>query len=101
MTRQMRLALAACLTTLVSGCDSLEPFERPYTWHPIGANQANLAAMVADPVDLTHGRGTGRSTGVTAAAAIDRLRRDHVKQLPETSSLSSTAAGASAAPTAN
>ena len=97
----IRLMLAACLTTLVSGCDALEPFERPHTWHPTGANQANLAAMVADPIDLTRGQGTGGSVGIKAAAAIDRLRRDRVKQLPEGSSLSSTAAGASATPTAN
>jgi uncharacterized alpha-E superfamily protein len=81
MTPTLRWATAGCLVTLLAGCEALEPYQRPYSWHPTGANVANLAAMVADPHDLLHGRGAAVTDGTTAAAAIDRLHHDHVKPL--------------------
>jgi type IV pilus biogenesis protein CpaD/CtpE len=46
-----------------------------------GTNQANIAAMVANPADLAHGQGAGPALGKTAEAPIDRLQTDHDKSL--------------------
>jgi hypothetical protein len=94
MTPIQRLSLAAGLVALLSGCNALEPYDRADTWHPTGANEANLAAMAVNPADLAHGRGTTASDGTTAAAAIDRLRHDRVKPLPDGNSTSSAAPSA-------
>lgn len=101
MIHFLRLASAASLAVLVSGCSAPEPFERPYTWRPVGANQSNLAVMVEDPIDLTHGRRLDPTDGASAAAAIARLRRDRVKPLREGSSLSSAASDGATAPATN
>ena len=58
MTRGRNFAAVVCLLALLSGCNALEPYNRPHSWHPTGANAANLAAMVANPADIAHGRGT-------------------------------------------
>ncbi len=55
----------------------------------------NLAAMVADPYDLTRGSGNPLSDGQRAAAAAAAYRGDRVKSLPSSSTQSVT----SAAPT--
>ena len=57
----------------LGGCAATDTYSRPGTWHPDGANAANLAAMAANPADLLHGRGRGGSDGALAAAAIERL----------------------------
>ena len=44
--------------SLVSGCSRLDSYNRPYTWHPTGANTANIAAQVAYPQDLVVGEGS-------------------------------------------
>jgi hypothetical protein len=95
MTHPLRFAAATCVLGLLSACNTLEPYTRAYSWHPTGANEANLGAMAADPSDLVRGRGTSPSDGLAGAAAVDRLRQDHVKPLPGGSSLS-TAAGVAA-----
>jgi len=82
MPRLKLLRLVLLLSPLAAaGCD-LDPFERPELWNPTGANEANLAAMVDDPMDLVRGRGEAGAEGNRAAAAVARLRRDHVKELP-------------------
>jgi len=56
----------------------------PNLWHPSGVNEANIAAEVADPADLAHGRAAPAGTdGELAAAAVLRLRTGHVKALPD------------------
>jgi hypothetical protein len=60
-----------CLATL-AGCAATDTYSRPGTWHPDGANAANIAAMAADPEDLRHGRGEPGSVGRLAVQAIDR-----------------------------
>ncbi len=69
----------------VAGCDiaNKDPFERPMTWQPTGANDANLRAMVANPEDLTSGRGARGSHAILANAAVTRVLTDRVKQLPK------------------
>ena len=39
--------------------------------------------MVANPADLTAGRGSPLSSGQLAAIAVSRLRTDNVKPLPD------------------
>ena len=67
----------------LAGCASTDPLTRDGLWQPSGANEANLAAMVANPADLIQGRGAEGSDGQRAAAAVARLRTDHVKTLPD------------------
>jgi hypothetical protein len=76
-----RLSPLALLLALAA-CDQVEPYSRPGEWHPLGANDANLRAMVADPGDLYQGRGAASSPGDLAAAAVARLRAGMVKPLP-------------------
>ena len=101
MIRTLRLANAAFLVTFLSGCNALEPYQRPYSWHATGANEANLAAMVVDPADLVHGHAIGPSDGSAAAASVDRLRHDHVKPLPDGNSLGNASPSAAAGLSAN
>jgi type IV pilus biogenesis protein CpaD/CtpE len=49
-----------------------------------GTNQANIAAMVANPADLVHGRGRDDIGGWTATAPIQRMQTDHDKKLLNT-----------------
>ena len=69
------LALAACQQT--------DPYVRQGLWRPIGANDANLRAMIANPADLGRGRGGGPSSGDAAALAVARLRNDATKPLAD------------------
>ena len=70
-------------TLAVAGCSSTDPLTRDGLWHPNGANEANLAAMVADPADLVRGKAAEGSDGQLAAAAVARLRLDRLKRLPD------------------
>ncbi len=68
-----------------TGCACLnDPFACPGTWQSEHLNEANLAAMVADPRHLEQGVGTDASPGALSAAAVHRLLTDHVKPLPTT-----------------
>jgi hypothetical protein len=57
----LRGGLTVALIVL-AGCgpnsDYLDPYKKPYTWHPTGAPAANIAAQLVDPHDLVAGRGT-------------------------------------------
>jgi len=78
-------ALAAGAASMLGGCATIDPFERPGLWQPVGVNDLNRELQVARPTDLVLGRGTTDSYGTTAAAAVDRLDKDKVKALPQTS----------------
>ena len=59
----------------LGGCTRFDTYNRPYTWHPSGANAANLAAMVAHPADLQLGHGSYGSDAapqVVAIGAVDQ-----------------------------
>ncbi len=61
---------------LVAGCntyDLTDPYQRPGTYNPTGANDANLRVMVANPHDLVEGTGVGVSTGAEAAPPVARV----------------------------
>ncbi len=83
----MRAAITAAavagagLLVVLAGCAGVEPYDRRFTWRPTGANEANLAAMAANPADLAHGHAQGPADGQLAAMAVERLRLGHVKPL--------------------
>ncbi len=79
-----RAAIVSAVVALLLGCAGPEPFDRPNTWRPTGANAANLAVMAARPAELARGRGTGPADGQVAAAAVDRLRYGRVKPIGDT-----------------
>ena len=68
----------------VAGCDTnIDPYQREGVWRPNGANAANLRAMVAVPADLVAARPAAPGNGGLVAAALDRLREDRVRPLPD------------------
>ena len=78
------LYLAALLP--VAGCvGPFDVYERPGNWRPVGANDANLRAMVADPDDLVTGVADHQADGQVVAAAVARYRAGKVKDLPDVS----------------
>ena len=78
----VRLILSAPVIVAAS-CASEDPLTRPGLWHPVGANDTNLQAMVADPDDLVTGVADRRADGQLAAAAVTRYRTGHLKELPD------------------
>ncbi|MGH7068029.1 MAG: hypothetical protein ACREEU_09635, partial [Acetobacteraceae bacterium] len=77
--RILRLSLALPLVLAASGCTMVQnPMMREGTWHPTGANAANLAAMAANPHDLAGGEAATGTIGPEAALPVARLRADKV-----------------------
>jgi pilus assembly protein CpaD len=54
------------------------------------ATATNLGAMVADPGDLVTGKSIGPGDGTVSAGSVQRYRDDGVKELPSSSTRSST-----------
>lgn len=80
----MRIKLAVGLIVMLQGCSETDPMINGRDWHPTGVNAMNIAAQVANPADLLHGRqSTDGADGELASAAILRLRTGHVKALPD------------------
>ncbi len=75
------LVLAAA--ALLGGCVQNDPLVREGLWRPAQVNRADLALQVANPADLVRGVGASTSDGQLAAAAVERLRTDKVKKLPD------------------
>jgi len=100
MIRAMPLlpGLLLPLLLVLAGCDRTDPYLREGVWRPNGANEANLHAMVAVPSDLATATPAGPADGGSAAAALDRLRRDRVRSLPGSAAASNapTSSGSSA-----
>jgi type IV pilus biogenesis protein CpaD/CtpE len=99
MTRRSTAACAILLlgaSPILASCAATEPYQRPEAWSVTGASAANLAAMVDDPADLARGRPATGTDAVTAAAAVDRLWKGHLKALPDSSSSSSSSTGTGA-----
>ena len=51
----MKVLWSFCLGATLVGCAAEDPLTRPGLWTPIGANDANLRVMIADPKDLVSG----------------------------------------------
>ena len=81
MARGKRALLFGLGLGLLAGC-APDPFAAPPDWTFTGANGANLGAMVADPMDLVRGRADRGGASGQLAAAVARLRRGQVKELP-------------------
>ena len=85
-TLAYRLVLATLMAgtaITIAGCAAIDPYEKPGVWRPMGANDLNRELQVSRPTDLVQGRGVIDSDGQAAAAAVDRLRQDHVKALQD------------------
>jgi hypothetical protein len=69
---------------LIAGCsyDPFDPYQRPGTWVPDGANDANLRAMVVNPHDLVEGTGERVSSGAEAAPPVGRVLTEKRYPLP-------------------
>ena len=87
MIRVFPVLAAASLLLGLGACQQAnsDPFERPYTWQPTGANDDNLRAMIANPNDLVVGQGARGSHAIIANAAATRLLTDKIKPLPKVS----------------
>lgn len=79
----MRKALGWLPLTLLLALPACsDRWNRDGTWRATGVNDQNLHAMVAYPSDLSMGQSSPDTNGQLAAAAVDRLLHDRVKQLP-------------------
>jgi hypothetical protein len=78
----MRLPLTAFLA--LAACASLpDPVDRPGTWRPAGANEANLRQMVVEPAHLTRGVSAPDSDGALAARPVGKLLAGERATLPD------------------
>jgi hypothetical protein len=93
----MRITLILCGFIPLLGCTATDPMTRPGIWHPTGANDANLRAMIANPHDLVIGASSPGADGDVAAAAVQRYRTGKVKALPD-SGVAQVSAVSSGAP---
>lgn len=79
----LRCALLFLGLLAVAGCDVTDPYLRDGVWRPNNANDVNLRAMVVAPSDLVRGVAASASNGQQAAAALDRIRKDKPRRLPD------------------
>lgn len=84
MMRRAFLPLLA--VALLCGCAATDPYRRAGMWQPDGANAGNIAAMLADPMDLVRGRDATGGERRLGAAAVQRLWDDRVKALQDPTS---------------
>lgn len=74
-------ALAGCTVPPWS-----DPFERPGTWRPTGANEANLRAMAQNPADLERGQAARGDLAAEGIPPIERLLAGQRRPLPAVAS---------------
>lgn len=78
----MRRVGIACSVLLITGCASSGPSGRLGTWHPVGANAANITSMAANPRDLILGRSASRTDAHEVVGDIQRLWQGQPRPLP-------------------
>lgn len=83
------------LALVLAGCGVPGSVDQISAWHPAGANDANLAAMVADPLDLVTGAASRMADGTMAADAVGRYHAGKIKKLPDVSTSKVSAGGSS------
>jgi hypothetical protein len=93
----MRPLRALLLLLPLVACGPGDDFLRPGTWRPTGANEANLAAMLAEPSHARAGAAARTERAEPAALAIRRLELDRRRPLPDSRA---AAIGSVAAPQA-
>jgi len=84
MHPDLRPWLLLALLAGLAGCDAFDPFRREGAWRPAGVNEQNAVVMAAQPQERVRGTGADGALGQGASAAIERLRADRVRQLPDT-----------------
>lgn len=72
------------LLAATAACDHFDPYRREGVWRPAGVNDRNLTVMTVRPEERLRGTGAEGAQGFAAAGAIERLRADRVKPLPDT-----------------
>jgi hypothetical protein len=72
------------LLLVLAGCKQTDPYLRQGVWRPNGANEANLRAMVVVPSELVSAAPAAPADGGLSATALNRLRHDQVRRLPDT-----------------
>lgn len=82
----MPAACAAMFGLAGCGIAARDSWEDPGSWRAAGVNEMNLQAMIANPNDLTAGRGDRGSSAVLATTAVNRYLVDKVKALPKSGS---------------
>ena len=75
------LSLPALGPLALTGCDKMDPMTRPYYWNESEANKTNIAAMVANKNDLTHGRHSDRRRDIEESDAVERVWTGHATPL--------------------
>lgn len=83
VTRCARLGILASAIALTA-CTQPE-IDRPGTWQPMGANERNLRAMLANPQDAYGGTGAITSRGNSGSRAVTRLLTDRRRPLLDAS----------------
>ena len=86
---------------VLTGCAETDPYARAGMWQPTGANNRNLAAMVANPHDLIRGRGERGNSGWESTAPVTRLWAGRTTPLPSSGSQQPATGPAAAPPGAN
>lgn len=88
-----RILIDVALIGLLLGlaaCQEMDPYTRPDTWAPTGANAGNIAVMVANPSDLLRGRGVTSVDSKASNVAIGHMWTDTPKQLLDPGGASGT-----------
>jgi type IV pilus biogenesis protein CpaD/CtpE len=89
-------AVAAISLLALAGCNQIDPLTRPYMWEESGVNAHNVAAMAANPADLTHGRDAPQRRVSVESDPVDHLWAG--KPTPLLTSGSTGSTGTSGAP---
>ncbi len=75
-TRKIRVLSAVLFgAMLASGCSYTDPYQRSGTWKPSRVNDANIAAQIANPADLSRGRGLSGGNVRVATTPVERMWR--------------------------
>ncbi len=69
---------------LMLGACTEDPFDRPGTWRPSGANEANLRAQIVDPAQLRRVVGAGTDRGSAGTQPITVLEAGERPPVPST-----------------
>jgi type IV pilus biogenesis protein CpaD/CtpE len=89
-------AVASISLLALAGCSQTDPLTRPYMWEETGVNAHNVAAMAANPADLTHGRDAPQRRVSVESDPVDHLWAG--KPTPLLTSGSTGSTGTSGAP---